>query len=138
LGILTRHTDRRETVRRVLAKIATLDTSRRGLALSKLLVLAGLRKLGDDIRSEVEHMPLLDDIMDHEVLGPLIRDGMEKGLEKGKLEEGTLILRRLIAKRFGPLPSWAEERLAKLTLSQLEDLSLRVLDAQSMTDMFDR
>ncbi len=83
-------------------------------------------------------MPLLDDIMDHEVLGPLIRDGMEKGLEKGKLEEGTLILRRLIAKRFGPLPSWAEERLAKLTLSQLEDLSLRVLDAQSMTDMFDR
>ena len=57
---------------------------------------------------------------------------------KGRREEGTLILRRLIAKRFGPIPAWAEERLAKLSLAELEDLSLRVLDAQNINEMFDR
>jgi hypothetical protein len=41
LGILTRYRDRRETIRRILTKIATLETVQRGLALSKLLVLAG-------------------------------------------------------------------------------------------------
>ena len=79
-------------------------------------------------------MPLLDDIMDNKVFGPLIRQGMEQG----RLEEGTIILRRQIAKRFGPLPAWADERLAKLSVTELEDLSLRVLDAPSIADMFDR
>ncbi len=87
-------------------------------------------------------MPLLDDIMDNKVFGPLIRQGMEQGmvegLAKGRLEEGTVILRRLIDKRFGPVPSWADERLSKLSVTELEDLSLRVLDAPSITDMFDR
>ncbi len=83
-------------------------------------------------------MPLLDDIMDNNVFGPVIRQSMEKGLEKGRREEGTLILRRLVAKRFGPLPAWAEERLANLSVSELEDLSLRVLDAQNINEMFDR
>ncbi len=142
LAILTRNSDRRETIRRILAKIATLETGKREQALSKLFVLAGLRKLEDQIRLEAEHMPLLDDIMDNKVFGPLIRQGMEQGmvegLAKGRLEEGTVILRRLIDKRFGPVPSWADERLSKLSVTELEDLSLRVLDAPSITDMFDR
>jgi hypothetical protein len=131
---LTRNSDRRETIRRILAKIATLETGKREQALSKLFVLAGLRKLEDQIRSEAEHMPLLDDIMDNKVFGPLIRQGMEQG----RLEEVGLILRRQIDKRFGPIPSWADERLSKLSITELEDLSLRVLDAPSISDMFDR
>ncbi len=79
-------------------------------------------------------MPLLDDIMDNKVFGPLIRQGMEQG----RLEEVGLILRRQIDKRFGPIPSWADERLSKLSITELEDLSLRVLDAPSISDMFDR
>jgi hypothetical protein len=134
LAILTRNSDRRETIRRILAKIATLETGKREQALSKLFVLAGLRKLEDQIRSEAEHMPLLDDIMDNKVFGPLIRQGMEQG----RLEEVGLILRRQIDKRFGPIPSWADERLSKLSITELEDLSLRVLDAPSISDMFDR
>ena len=42
------------------------------------------------------------------------------------------ILRRLIKKRFGSVPNWAEERLAKLSAKELEDLSVRVLDAKSI------
>ncbi len=145
LAILTRYKDRRETIRRILMRIATLETGKRELALSKLLILAGLRKLEDTIRSEVKDMPLLDNIMDHRVLGPAIRKGMkqgmekglEKGLEKGRKKEGLLILRRQMAKRFGRIPAWAEERLTKLSVAELEDLSLRVLDAPSIVEMFD-
>jgi predicted transposase YdaD len=146
LAILTRYRNRRETIRRILMRIATLENGKREVAFSKLTILAGLRELEDTIRLEVKHMPILNDIMDHRVIGPAIRQGikegmeqgLEKGLEKGRHEEVMLILRRLMAKRFGPLPAWAEERLINLSIAELEDLSLRVLDAKSIVEMFDR
>jgi hypothetical protein len=64
------------------------------------MTLAGLRKLGESVRAEIKHMPILDDIMDHDVLGPAIREGMQKGRQEGELT----ILRRLLTKRFGDLP----------------------------------
>ena len=112
----------------------------------KLLVVAGLRKLGDSIRTEVRHMPILDDIMDHKVLGPAIRQGLEQGRkegkeegkQEGKLEEGLAIMRKQMTKRFGRLPGWAEERLAAMSVAELEDLSLAVLDAKTVAELFDR
>jgi hypothetical protein len=53
LAILTELKDRSEAIRRILARIATLEAGARDLAFSKLLILAGLRKLGDSIRKEV-------------------------------------------------------------------------------------
>jgi len=44
----------------------------------------------------------------------------------------------LIGKRFGVLPAWAEQRLATLSTEQIEDLSLSVLDAKSIGELFDR
>jgi len=51
------------------------------------------------------------------------------------LEGELAIHRRLIAKRFGAIPSWAEQRLAGRATVELEDLSVRVLDAQSIEDL---
>jgi hypothetical protein len=45
------------------------------------------------------------------------------------------ILRRQIKKRFGSVPKWAEERLAKLSAKELEELSVRVLDAKSIKSL---
>ncbi len=75
LAILTSNGDRRETIRQVLKRIATLESGRRDDALKKLMILAGLRELEDSIRAEVKDMPILNDIMDHKVFGPLIRQG---------------------------------------------------------------
>ena len=87
-------------------------------------------------------MPILDDIMDHDVLGPAIRQGLEQGRkegkEEGKQEEGLAILRKLMKKRFGRLPGWAEERLGDMSVAELEDLSLAVLDAKTVAELFDR
>ena len=98
-------------------------------ALTRLVILAGLRKtLGKLVEEEARKVPILNDILDHEVIGPEIKKGIQKGIEMGELK----ILRRLIKKRFGSVPNWAEERLAKLSAKELEDLSVRVLDAKSI------
>ncbi len=88
------------------------------------LILAGLRKaLGKVVEEEAKKMPILNDIRDHEVLG--------REYKAGEL----VILRRQIEKRFGSVPDWAADQLANLSASELEDLSLRVLDAQSIEDL---
>lgn len=84
-------------------------------------------------------MPIDVDIREHEVLGPMFIEAEQKGREEG-LQEGLqagelTILRRQIEKRFGALPSWAGEKLAKMPASELEDLSERVLDAKSLDDL---
>ncbi len=72
-------------------------------------------------------MPILNDIMDHKVLGREYK----RGLQQGELT----ILRRLIEKRFGTIPAWAEERLTSHSATALETLSVRVLDANSLEDL---
>ena len=83
MAILTKHRDQRETIRRILARIATMKIGRRDDALKKLTILAGLRKLGDAVRVEVKHMPILNDIMDHDLLGPTFSRGEQTGLQQG-------------------------------------------------------
>jgi flagellar biosynthesis/type III secretory pathway protein FliH len=91
-------------------------------------------------------MPILDDIMTHDVLGPTFRQGrkeglqrgLEKGLEKGRQEGELNLLRLQINKRFGALPARLEKRLAKLSLAELEAVSLRLFDAKSINELFAR
>ena len=99
IAILTRHRDRRETIRRILERIATLKGGRRDEVFKKLMILAGLRRLDDSICTEVKHMPILDDIMDHGVIGPAIREGMRKGRLEGVQQGELTILRRQLDKR---------------------------------------
>ena len=88
-------------------------------------------------------MPILNDILDNKVLGREFKRGLQEGKLEGELEgerkgerKGELtILRRLIEKRFGAIPSWAEERLAARTTAGLEELSVCVLDAQSIEEL---
>lgn len=72
-------------------------------------------------------MPITADIMDHDLFGPYIR--------KGRLEGELAMLRRLIERRFGSMPDWAEERLAGRSMVELEELSVRFFDAQSLEEL---
>jgi len=84
-------------------------------------------------------MPILNDILDNKVLGREYKRGLKEGELKGELKgelRGELtVIRRQIEKRFGTIPSWAEERLAGQSTAELEKLSLRVLDAESIEDL---
>ena len=140
LAILTRLRHQRAAVRRILARIATLEPGEREAAFSQLLILAGLRKLGNVIRAEVETMPILHSILDHEIIGPAIRQGLQQGMQQGReqgmQQEGLLIVKRLLEKRFGSLSPAIEQRLMQLSVVELESLSLRLLDAASLDELF--
>ena len=75
------------------------------------------------VEEEVKKVPILNDISEHEVLG------------RARQEEGLTIVRRLIEKRFGSVPKWAQQRLAKLSAKELEELSVRVHDAKSIESL---
>jgi predicted transposase YdaD len=147
IAILARLRDHREAVRKIVGKIASLAAAEREAALGRLLILAGLRRLEETVAREIQRMPVYIDILENKVLGPPYKKGLEEGRQEG-LEEGRqegmqegerkgelAVLRRLIEKRFGAIPSWAEERLAGRSTVELVDLSVRVLDAQSMEDL---
>jgi predicted transposase YdaD len=136
LAILTHHRDRRETIRRILARIATLETGRRDDSFKKLMILAGLRKLGDSIRAEVKYMPILDDIMDHDVLGPVFREGEQKGIREGEQKGELKALRRIITQRFGQIPAAIDQRLSKLSTAELDELTARLLNAKNIEELF--
>ncbi len=143
IAILARLQDDKEAVRKIVGKIAGLAAGERGTALSQLLILAGLRHLEETVAQEVRKMPIFIDILENKVLGPEYKRGLQegeligelKGERKGELKGERKVLRRLIQKRFGAIPDWAEERLAARSAPDLEELSLRVLDAQSIEDL---
>jgi hypothetical protein len=60
------------------------------------------------------------------------RMGIEKGIQQGEV----LVLRRLLARRFGALPDWVEERLTQANRQELEAWADRVLDALQLEEVF--
>jgi len=139
IAILARLRDHKDAVRRIVERIAGLVAADRETALGQLLILAGLRHLEESVEQEARKMPILNDILDNKVLGREFKRGREEGRLEGRLEgklEGRLeILRLLIERRFGAIPRWAEARLAGCSITDLEDLSVRVLDAQRLEDL---
>jgi hypothetical protein len=77
-----------------------------------------------------------------------IREGRKKGIEKGIKEgrkEGQAegrdlgkreLVRSQIRKRFGAFPDWAEERLSSSTAQQIDRLALKILDSESLEELF--
>src|ERR1017187_10285705 len=143
IAILAGLRDHEGAVRKIVERIAGLAAAERETALAQLVILAGLRHLSRTVEQERGKMPIDIDIREHEVLGPMFKEAEQKGRQEGRregrqegLQEGELsVLRRLIEKRFGALPGWAGEKLAALSASELEDLSMRVLDAKSMEEL---
>lgn len=127
IAILARLGDSQAAVRRIAEKIATLPVEEREAPLRQLLILAGLRHLGDLVAQEVRKMPITEDIRTHDLF---IRE-MAEARHEGELT----MLRRMIEKRFGAIPDWAASRLANSSITELEELSLRLLDARTLEEL---
>jgi predicted transposase YdaD len=137
-SILARLPDRRMAVRRILEKIAASDSGRRAAAVTEFAILAGLRSLGSFVEEESRKMPILTDIMDHDLLGPVMRRGIAEGRVEGRVEGERAFFLKLAAKRFGTVPDWVNERVGSLGVEELEDLGVRLLDATSPDELFGR
>ena len=136
IAILARLRDQKQAVRNVVKRIAELPSGEREEAFRALLIIAGLRRMATLVKQEAMQVPVLNDIMDHEVIGPAIRQGLEQGRQEGRQEEALSVLRRVIEKRFGPVPGWVEERLKIQSVAQLEELAVRAIDAPNLEDLF--
>ena len=77
-------------------------------------------------------MPLEINLLENTVIGPALRQGMEQGMQEGRLS----IIRRMLTHRFGQLPEWVEPRLSALSGERLEELSDRLLDTRRLEDLF--
>jgi hypothetical protein len=131
IAILAHLRDHKEAVRRIVARLAGLAPSERATALEQLFILAGLRRLEETVEQEARKMPVYIDILENKVLGREFKKGLQEGRQEGELA----ILRRLIEKRFGSLPPWAEQRLTSASTEQLEEWATRVLDAASLQEL---
>jgi hypothetical protein len=136
-----------EALRRVLGRIARMEPAQRVFYLRSLFAVAGLRGWESVVEREAKSVPVVIDIMANKVLGRERRKGIEQGLERGLergmkkgLSEGQLkgeltILRRQLEKKFGPIPAWADERLSKATVPEIEELAVRLLDAATLDEL---
>lgn len=68
-------------------------------------------------------MPITTDILDHDLIGPAVKVSVLAAL-RPQMEE-----------RFGPIPAWAEERLAGMHPRAVIALGPRVYHAKSLEEL---
>ena len=73
-------------------------------------------------------MPILTDFAEHDWFGPRVKAERAAG-------ERDLLLAQA-NKRFGTLPDWATERIDSLGAPELKRIGLRLLDVNSLEDLF--
>jgi hypothetical protein len=62
---------------------------------------------------------------------------MERRARKEERElEAARLLRRLMKRRFGEVPQWAEEKLSSADAEQLEEWAEQLVIAESLEDVF--
>ncbi len=59
-------------------------------------------------------------------------EGRKEGRQEGRQEGKSEMLTRQLQRRFGDLPPWATEKIAKAEPPYLEEWSLRILDAPTL------
>lgn len=157
LAILCVGGNNRETLMLVLGRIMELPVEQRKDAIGKLIVLAGLRKLDTVFFEEIEKMPLLIDPQENVILKSIYGQGLEKGALEGKaagiaegkaagIAEGKAAgdhnarvstLRAVLAKRFGPVPVWADRWMETANSGQLEGWTTKAIDAPTIESVFE-
>ncbi len=136
IAILTRLGGERETVRRILKRIAHGSRPSRNEAMGELYTIAGLRSLETLIQEEMDQMPILIDIMENKVLGPPLRKARREGRREGIREGERGLAVRMAEHRFGPIPPATRQRIEALTEAQLRRAEVRLLDARLIEDLF--
>jgi hypothetical protein len=62
-----------------------------------------------------------------------IQQGVQQGVQQGRRQGESLLLSRLLARRFGALPAWAEARLAEAEPWERERWGERQLDPEALS-----
>ncbi|WP_026731275.1 DUF4351 domain-containing protein [Fischerella sp. PCC 9605] len=72
---------------------------------------------------------------EQEVVMQIVTSWMEEGIEQGKQQATLSLIMRLLPRRVGALTPELQERVQQLSLTQLEDLAVALLDFSSVADL---
>jgi flagellar biosynthesis/type III secretory pathway protein FliH len=61
-----------------------------------------------------------------------IQQGVQQGIQQGVQQGRYVLLERILTRRFGTLPDWAQQRLKAAPSEQLDRWAERVLEAESL------
>lgn len=65
----------------------------------------------------------------------IFAEGEAKGKAEGKVEAKASTLKRLLTRRFGPVPDWAERRIDAAAVAQLDVWLDGIFDAENVEDL---
>jgi len=130
----------------ILRRILALPMERRLLA--QLMALSGLRGLSERLKMEFKAAGVEIDIESNVLLREIRDAGYEKGLaegeargvkrgekrgeRRGRAEGQAQLLHSQLEAKFGKVPAWADERLAKASLADLQRWGAKILTARSI------
>ncbi|MEJ2622661.1 MAG: Rpn family recombination-promoting nuclease/putative transposase [Candidatus Thiodiazotropha sp.] len=63
-------------------------------------------------------------------------EGMQEGLEKGRKTGEATMLCKMLELKYGPLPAWAQEKIAQADAATLEQWATRLFNAQTLDEVF--
>ena len=123
-------------VRAILSRLAGLDPQSRRDAMTRLLILAGLRNAVALVLEEAKTMPLQFEPITDPVFLDLIRQGRIEGEVRGRVEGEARVLLRLAERRFGPLPADVRDRIMTADSPILGTWLDRLMDAPTLDAVF--
>ena len=132
--------DSLQLIRDVLVKIGEMSGPAKEKALAFAGVLSGLRGFERIVFEETIRMGQVIDWKKNEILRNLYsefrEEGREQGVEQGReqgIEQGMAkIVRTVLTATFGPLPKWAQERIASANAVQLELWAANAVGSKSL------
>ncbi len=155
LAVLCRLENERATIREILRRIDRMPPKARTDALTRLVILSGLRHLEPLVHEESNDMAITVNVMENTVLRNLflkaeqksrqegLQEGLQKGLQKGfqkgrqegRQEGKADLLLHLLQRRFGPLPREVTDQVLTADQATLELWSDRVLDVPTLEEV---
>jgi predicted transposase YdaD len=134
----------------IIEKVNRLPGPSRQRTLTQMAILAGLRGASEQLTMEframginvdIEQNVFLRDIWDRaraEGLAEGKAAGRAEGRAEGKAEGMAIIVRELLEAKFGPLPQWAQDKLARATAIQAERWVRKLLKADTLEGVLGR
>ena len=89
-------------------------------------------------REEIKSMLALNEIelKQTRFYQEVIEEGRQEGRQEGMQKGEQILLQRMLTRRFGEMPDWAQKRLLQASPEQLEQWADRLLDASTLDSVF--
>ena len=130
LAVVSKSSDPRATVRRILASWKSLPENELGENIDRLRTLSQLRENEIMAVEEVQRMPFDLDITE----SAIYKMGQVQGITDGKRQT----LSRMLERRFGPLPATIRKRINQSKQEQLERWIDQSTTAQELSGVFQK